>query len=460
MGEPSGGLVDVDLDFCEGRILADAFFPTLQPSGVQESPEAIDCSSANPLPETRQFRFANEMVLEVRSTGAQTIAPPSMHPSGEQIEWQGSTDEIAHIDGEMLLKAGIVAAGSLLARHWPKKPGVRDELAMALAGGLLRAGWSPAEAERFILAVCQAAGDEQALERSLKARHTDAKIESEKPTTGWRRLGEHIDKAVVAKVREWLGATDQVEPGSLGLTDLGNSRRLVDQHGADLRYVHLWDKWIYWTGTHWQNDETGEVSRRAKETVRLIYQEASAAPDKQDRQAIANYATRSESEGKIRAMISLAQTESEIAITPHLLDQDPMLLTCLTGTIDLKTGTLRPHDRSDFITRVIPVEYDPDALCPLWNKTLEEIFPAKPELVDFLQRAVGYSLTGLTLEQVVFILWGGGANGKTTLMETLRALLADYARQIPAGSLMIRKLDSGQSERHCEVEGRPACDSQ
>jgi putative DNA primase/helicase len=454
-GEPSGGLVDVDLDFLEAAILADAFLPTTATYGRRGKPTSHRLFYPTPLPASRKLQFEREMVVELRSTGCQTIAPPSTHPSGEAVEWQGSRDPV-RIDAENLLRnVSLVAAGALLARHWPKKPGMRDELAMALAGGLLRAGWQADTAERFILAVCLAAGDEEAVGRSQKARFTEAKIESEKPTTGWRTLSQTLGKGVVAKVRGWIGATSEAEPEPAGfhLTDLGNARRFVAQHGEDLRHCQIWGKWLFWTGSHWKRDDDGEVIRRTKVTALGMYEEAAKAGTEDARRAIALHATRTEAEGKLRAMSSLAESEPEVAITPLVFDNDPLLLNCVNGTIDLRTGRLRPHHREDYITRVIPVEYDPDALCPVWERTLAHVFPEKPDLVDFFQRAAGYSLSGLTSEQVVLILYGSGANGKSTLIETLRGVMGDYSRQIPAESLMIRRNDNGQSNDVANLKG-------
>jgi putative DNA primase/helicase len=436
LGKPSSGLVDADLDFLEARTLADAYLPDTLRSGRRSKPDSHRFFYAEPIPETRQFEFKDAMVVEIRSTGVQTIIPPSVHPDGEPITWSNNLDPVRISGDELLRLAGIIAAGALLANSWPKTHGVRDKIAIALAGGLLRAEWSIEQAERFILAVCRAAGDEEAEARSQKPRHTGAKIETEQPTTGWRTLGDLIGKDIVAKVRDWLGA--QREPvGSTNLTDLANARRLVEQHRDELRYVHILKKWNYWTGTHWHKDETGEVERRAKATVKSIYEEAAQATSKEDRRGIANHAARSESAGKIRAMIELAQSENEFAITPDLLDTNPMLLNVANGTIDLETGRLRSHDRHDHITRVIPIDYDQDALCPLFDRFLAEILSSG--LIDFLQLAVGYSLTGLTTEQVFLILFGLGSNGKSVLLEVLRTLLADYASVVRVETLMVNK---------------------
>lgn len=461
-GEPSNGLIDVDLDFPEAKHLAETFLPETVTFGRKSKPRSHWEYQVEPIPATTKFQFCppgsqnKQMVVEVRSTGCQTMVPPSVHPSEERITWDSNREVTRITPKELIDRVGIVAAGALMARHWPKQAGIRDELAMALSGGLLRAGWNVEEAGKFILAVCRAAGDEEAKQRVEKPRHTQQRLKRGDEITGWPRLAELLGKDVVGTVRKWLSAESETQPvadASYNLTDLGNAGRLVEQRGENLRYVYPWGRWIHWTGTHWQKDETGEVIRLAKETVKIIYAEASKAGTKDDRKEISHHAVRSESEGKIRAMISLAQSESEVSVRPDVLDANPMLLNCLNGTVDLTTGQLKPHTRSDFVTRVIQVEYDPEALCPRWERFLSEVFPKKSDLNDFFQRAVGYSLTGLTTEQVVFILWGAGANGKSTTVELLRCLFGDYARQIPADSLMIRKVDSGQSNDIAALKG-------
>jgi putative DNA primase/helicase len=137
-------------------------------------------------------------------------------------------------------------------------------------------------------------------------------------------------------------------------------------------------------------------------------------------------------------MISLAASEPKIAIQPDELDQDPWSLNVLNGTVDLRTGKLRAHDRDDWITKLVPVAYDATTPAPLWNAHLERVLP-DAELRAFFERAVGYSLTGLTIEQVMFILWGGGANGKSVTVETILGLLGDYACKTPSETLLARR---------------------
>ncbi|MDP9472822.1 MAG: phage/plasmid primase, P4 family, partial [Chloroflexota bacterium] len=233
-------------------------------------------------------------------------------------------------------------------------------------------------------------------------------------------------------------ATD--DPEAPHLTDLGNAQRLVTRHGRDLRYCHLWNKWLAWDGMRWQVDDSGEIVRRAKATVRGIYAEAKETSDPEERKSIARHALRSEADARIKAMISLAQSEPGIPIDPALLDTDPWLLTCLNGTINLRSGELLPHERVHYITKCAPVTHNPEATCPTWLAFLERIMAGDADLIGFLQRAIGYSLTGNTSERVFLILHGAGRNGKSTLLEVFRTLLGpDYAVRTPTDTLLAKR---------------------
>lgn len=227
-------------------------------------------------------------------------------------------------------------------------------------------------------------------------------------------------------------------PAGEHLTDLGNARRLVAQHGQNLRYCHPWNKWLIWNGKYWEIDNTGAVLRLAKETVRSIYAEASAEPDDRQRQRIVDHALRSESASRIRAMVSLAASEPGIPVLPNELDRDPWLLNLKNGTLDLRTGELRPHRREDLLTKIAPVEYDPAAKCPRWKQYLNEIMNDNQNLINFLQRAAGMSLTGDVSEHVLLILHGVGRNGKSTFLNTMLAALGDYATTTMPELLMMK----------------------
>jgi putative DNA primase/helicase len=166
-------------------------------------------------------------------------------------------------------------------------------------------------------------------------------------------------------------------------------------------------------------------------------------------QHLLNWALECESARRINAMLDLARSEPCIPILPEQMDADPWLFNCPNGTVDLRTGALREHRREDYITKLCPTRYDPDARCPAWCRFLEAVFPtdegvADDELITFMQRLLGRCLTGDVSEQFLPIFWGSGANGKSTLVNTVLGTLGgDYAMKANADLLM-----TSRGERH------------
>ncbi len=248
--------------------------------------------------------------------------------------------------------------------------------------------------------------------------------------------------------REMLGETD---PGgdvaddgwdTDALTDLANAKRLVRLHGRDIRYCYEWRKWLVWGGQRWTPDGDGEIMRRAKSVVQHLYRMASEAVDEKERDSLATFARKCEHRKRICDMVFLAESEPGVSVSSADLDIDPWALTCRNGTLDLRAGNLRPHQRADCITKMSPVFYDPEAKAPRWLAFLNLIMGDDAEQVEFLQRAVGYSLTGDTSERCLFVLWGSGRNGKSTFLETIRELLDGYAMRTPTQTL-VRKRPGG-----------------
>jgi putative DNA primase/helicase len=221
-------------------------------------------------------------------------------------------------------------------------------------------------------------------------------------------------------------------------TDYGNAERFVDEHGARVRWCGPWGKWLVFDGKRWVADDTGEVERLMKATVRGIYAEASKAEDSQERKAIADHAKRSESAKRINDALRLARSEPGIPILPRELDADPWLLNVLNGTVDLRTRELRPHDRRDLITKLAPVEYDPNAKASTFEAFMVRMLPSEA-LRGFVQRVIGYAAAGVVSEEVLVILYGVGANGKSTLVNVVMEALGDYAMQAAPDLLLAKK---------------------
>jgi len=223
--------------------------------------------------------------------------------------------------------------------------------------------------------------------------------------------------------------------GEFKFTDFGNAERLVERYGDEMLYVPEWKKWLAWDGKRWRKDIDGQAMRNAKETVRALYAVAAGTGDEDRRKRISAHAQRSESAPRLKEMLNLTTTEAGMFVHPDQLDAEPWLLNVQNGTLDLQSGELKEHDRSDLLTMVIPVAYDPEAPSPRFEQFLREVLP-DPDERAFLQRAVGYSLTGLTVQEVMFMLVGPGSNGKSKLLETLRLVLGPFAQSAPPKLLM------------------------
>jgi hypothetical protein len=206
-GEPSGGLIDVDLDCPEAIALADQFLPyTGRIHGRKSKPKSHRWYTAAPIPASEKFDdLDGTCLLELLSTRRATVVPPSIHyPSGEPIRW-ASRKPPAKVDGGEIRKAVACLAGlTLIARHWPEK-GSRDAVAMALAGMLLRAGWDELEVGDFVAVVARAANDEEWVIRKAVARTTKKRLKKDEPATGRQRLAEIMGADVVDRACQWLG---------------------------------------------------------------------------------------------------------------------------------------------------------------------------------------------------------------------------------------------------------------
>jgi len=463
-GEASGGLVTVDLDCPEAVALAGRFLQPTLTSGRESVPDGHWWYVA-PALEHREFEgipktTSEGTILELRSTDHQTVVEPSIHPTGERYRWSRSGLEPLEIGAAELTEAGRhLAVAALVACHLPESKergggGGRYHYALALAGYLLRHGLDPETVEALLKAAWDAKGW-QGIEREKRnsyagieraVRDTAEKLKRGNPTTGGRTL-EGMVQGLPRKIADFLGwerFSLREGRGTYLCTDAGNAERLADRHGANLRYCYPWGKWLVNDGPRWRVDDRGAVVRLAKETARSIFEEAKEAADDETAKCLGKWATTSLSESKLRSMISLAQSEPGIPVLPEEMDASRDLLNVLNGTIDLRTGELREHRREDLITKLAPVEYAPDASAPTWMATLERVLPSK-EVRRFFKKVCGYALTGDVSEQMLPVLYGTGANGKSTVLNALLAVLGDYGMQA-APDLLVAKKGSHPTE--------------
>ncbi len=241
------------------------------------------------------------------------------------------------------------------------------------------------------------------------------------------------------------------------LTDLGNTYRFISRHGDDVRYIQSFDRWYYWDKKVWRRDYSGNVDRMVRDTVRRIPSDAAEIDDKHDRADLLRWAIQSESSARIRAIVELSKAEPPVAILDTDLDADGWLLNCQNGVVDLRTGQIRPHHRSLLMTRIVPTDYDPDAKCPLWLSFLERIMAGDQDVIGFLQRAFGYTLTADLSEQCLFFLHGRGSNGKSTFLTVLDHLMREYGTRIRSDSIMRKHNDNNIPNDIAALFGTRCC---
>lgn len=370
--------------------------------------------------------------LDVRSDGGYVIAPPSRHRSNAIYQW-GSTNLTTALPEipDVLLKL----------MHSPK------ESSTTANTGELPSVINEGERNNTLYGYARFLKKEGADRATISEQLIIANEARCKPPLADSEIKGITDSASSNKLRKQsTTASDEY------WTDVGNAKRLVRLFGDQLRYLGPDRTWLVWNGKYWERDETGQVTRRAKETARGLFDDASGIEDEEKRKKARNWAMRAESVSKIRAMIELAKSDAQIAVVPAQLDPNGWLLNVENGTIDLKTGKLREHSRSDLITRMAPVVYDPTSVAPRWNEFLLETMGGDEEMVAYLQRLVGYTLTGDVREEILLFVYGSGANGKTTFLCTIEKMLCDYAKTIDP-ELLISKQNATHPTGRADLRG-------
>ena len=333
--------------------------------------------------------------VDVRANGGYVVMSPSMHRSGRRYEFINFVQaaEIPTPWLALLTKSKQAAPASNDAGVIKK--GERNETLFKVASSLRGRGLGEDVIVPALVSV-----NEHASETPLDADELETIIASV------------VDRYSAGAEREHF-------------TDVGNALRLVRLYGCDLRYCAKIGGWLHYDGRRWVLDETGEVERRAKATVRSMYAEAAAIEDADLRKTLLDHARKSEAAPRIAAMIQLARSEPGIAVSPDELDTGKFLLNLPNGTYDLATNELRPHRREDLITKLAGAAYSQDATAPLWEKFLARVVPDDVARA-YLQRYVGYSLCGDTGEHCFCLCYGVGRNGKGTFIKAVSRLSGDH----------------------------------
>jgi len=226
--------------------------------------------------------------------------------------------------------------------------------------------------------------------------------------------------------------------------DFGNACRLIALYGERIRYCHAFASWLTFTDSHWSVDRVDAARSLAQECMLEFARQALARSN----EAASKFAGRCLNSQRLTAMLREAQPH--LAITPEQLDTDSAVLNFLNGTVDLRTGELRRHSAGDYITKLVRYRYQPGTAYPRFTRFIQQMLPG---LDDYLQRAIGYSLTGFTSEKAAFVCHGTGNNGKTTLLSTLLRILEDYAVLLQVDTLMVRRESNNTQADLADLRG-------
>ena len=240
--------------------------------------------------------------------------------------------------------------------------------------------------------------------------------------------------------------TEQTGQRLYSFDDTGNAQRFVDLFGDKVRYCYTDKRWLWYDGRKWCTDMTGAVKRLADKAVACmsaelkVYEQTDADEGTDMAKAFEKHMKSSRSNKSKNAMLN--EVMHHVPILPSQLDRYKAALNTPGGVIDLKSGALAPHDPKNYFTKITAVEYSENADCPRWLAFLDDIFRKDKDLIRYVQKAVGYSLTGSTTEQCAFFLYGTGRNGKSTFIDVIRDIFGDYAANIQPETIMVRSNQS------------------
>ena len=260
---------------------------------------------------------------------------------------------------------------------------------------------------------------------------------------GWREaVGQGNPEAAPGTAPGPAETEDLATPRIRAFTDLGNTERFLDRHKDSFRYT-AGKGWYSFDGSRWVPESDSAVMQAAWETVRAIGDEPEAPLPEGHRGrpplTSRGWMRQSESGARLAAMVALVKHAPGIAVKEEAFDQHDWLFNVQNGTVDLKTGTLHPHDRTQLLSTISPVKFDPRATCPEWLKFLDRVMLGRQEIVNFMQRLFGYCASASTAEQAFVVHYGTGANGKSTALDVIKRIFGSYAETTPFATFAEKK---------------------
>lgn len=246
----------------------------------------------------------------------------------------------------------------------------------------------------------------------------------------------------------------QTETPPRSWDDTGNADRFMDTFGKLVKYSYIDKCWYCYNGGYWETDNEGKVAQYIDMTVdnmrnEKLHVSADVDPEKA-KEAWDKFLKKTRSNSSKKAILS--EVQHRVPVLHGEFDQDKTLLNTANGYVDLSSGILYEHDIKKMFSQQADVDYTDNIDCPEWSEFLDQIFDNDQELIHYIQKAVGYSATGNIKEQVMFILYGNGRNGKSIFMDTISDILGTYAKSMQADSIMVRQNSSGANSDIARLE--------
>lgn len=314
------------------------------------------------------------------------------------------------------------------------------------------------------------AGDNEGLELWDNFSKPSPKYKAGECVEKWQTFGGRDDGLGIGSLILWaredsgnpdlLRRETQKAFGAYGQDDIGNAERFIDSFGKDLRHDFNKKTWLCWNGKHWETDAASDVQELAKQISGQIKSDALKIPENTEnqaqkglRQSLISWGRASANMPKINGVINAASSDKKIRCRMEDFDLQPRLISAENGTIDLRTGELQPHNQSDYITKILPYSYNPNAKCLKFMEWLTQIQPKK-DVRDFLQIIAGLALTG-TAAKKFFVFFGQSHTGKSTFGLILKRLVGAYGTNLDISELLQQRFGNtnGHSDQIAKLRG-------
>lgn len=455
LGFASRGIVDVDLD-CDTAVWLGARLLNTDTCvfGRDDNPASHYLYRVHDPRSTLRFKHpvSNETILELRGNNCQTVLPGSIYEDGSVIRFEDySLPQPFETDwGTLERQCGLIAAGAVLSEFWNK--GSRHSLTLALGGWAAHKRIDQGTFTRLIKAVAEYMSDDDVADRVDCIRDSYIGYASGSKVAWKDDLEQLVGNGIMIAISKWLMVRAQSEQNSvtqqpkkpLAMTsDLKSGQDFCDYIGDGLVFCDDEERFYQRRNDVYEPASLASVKGTVMDYVKSFDVDVTNFEEVKKLKA-------AQSISRINAIVDVSRSSLRIASSEF--NTNPFLVGCGNGVLDLRIGKLvKP---SCIVTRRLGTNYDSQAKCPSFITFLKQVFSDDKEKIDFVRRAVAYTLTGSTAAQCMFVVIGSGANGKSTFLKIIQELMGDYGTSIPSNSLMVSKFGGDKTDDIASLAGR------